>query len=52
MSKQVMLIIIAALVVGSGLAASDNSSAIKSFCENIVGEAVERTRPMLPAPPQ
>jgi len=44
MTRQLMLIIIIALVVGSGLAATDNSNAIKSFCENIVGEALERTR--------
>lgn len=44
MSKEILIVIIIALLLGSGLLAADNSGAIREFCENIVGEAVERAR--------
>ncbi len=52
MNNQLLIIIILALLAGSGLLAADNKGAIKKFCENIVGEAVERTRGSLPELPQ
>ena len=41
MNNKLLIIIIIALLMGSGLLAADNSGAIESFCKNLVGEAVE-----------
>jgi len=45
------IIIIIALLAGSGLLAVDNKGAIKEFCNNLVGEAIEQTRGSLPSLP-
>lgn len=52
MNNQMLIAIIVVLLAGSGLLAVDNKGAIKSFCEKLVGEAIEATRGSLPADPQ
>ena len=54
MNNKLLIIIIIALLMGSGLLAADNSGAIESFCKNLVGhtlEAVEEYGPFeVPVP--
>jgi len=47
----IKLIIILALLAGSGLYGINSRDKIKEFCENIVGTAVEQTRGTLPELP-
>ena len=41
MNNNLLLIIIAVLLMGSGIMAADNADAIQKFCANFVTEAVD-----------